>query len=243
MFNRNNEMLKTAFVNPKQWFGFIRLFLLVKKPISFIHIYLTLPDSRLSEDQLKIRYRHRGIIKSIEIRGPHDYCTFFEVYCRRDYSADVKKSVVVDVGSNIGITTRFFLENQATFIYLFEPDRDNVEILKRNLRNFKGRYQLNEKALGIATGMGIFQSEKTGRYGRLIENSTQTSLNSRESLMEVIGVEEALDKVLQNHNQIGLLKIDIEGLELEVISAIPEFQKLKIAKIQYEIYPKGVITI
>jgi hypothetical protein len=49
--------------------------------------------------------------------------------------------------------------------------------------------------------------------------------------------------VLRNHDQIGLLKIDIEGLELEVIDAIPEFQKLKIAKIQYEIYPEGVITI
>jgi FkbM family methyltransferase len=243
MFNRNNEMLKTAFFNPKQWIGFIRLFLLVKNPISFIYIYLTLPDSRLSDDSLKIRYRDRGIVNSIEIRGPHDYCTFFEVYCRRDYSANVKKSVVVDVGSNIGITARFFLENQATFIYLFEPDRDNVEILKRNLTNFKGRYQLNEKALGITTGMGIFQGEKTGRYGRLSENSTLTSVNSRETLVEVIGVEEALDMVLRNHDQIGLLKIDIEGLELEVIDAIPEFQKLKIAKIQYEIYPEGVITI
>ena len=68
-------------------------------------------------------------------------------------------------------------------------------------------------------------------------------VNSRETLVEVIGVEEALDMILRNHDQIGLLKIDIEGLELEVIDAIPEFQKLKIAKIQYEIYPEGVITI
>ena len=91
--------------------------------------------------------------------------------------------------------------------------------------------------------MGIFQSDKTGRYGHLVENSDLTEINYEKSIVEVIGIEEALGVVLQNYDNIGLLKIDIEGLELEVLRAIPQSQRVKIARIQYEIYPEGVITI
>jgi len=61
------------------------------------------------------------------------------------------------------------------------------------------------------------------------------------SKVEVTGIEEVLSEVFQKFSQISLLKIDIEGLELSVLKAIPLRHLAKIGEIQYETWPNGVI--
>ena len=72
-------------------------------------IYLSLSDLRMKRSDFEIFYRHKGNSKSILVRGSHDYSTFFEVFCRRDYAIMKPDMIVIDIGSNIGITARFFL--------------------------------------------------------------------------------------------------------------------------------------
>ena len=43
--------------------------------------------------------------------------------------------------------------------------------------------------------------------------------------------------------EIDILKIDIEGLELEIVKAIPQNRLAKIKMIQYETWPKGIVTL
>lgn len=78
-----------------------------------------------------------------KIYSYHDMLTVNEVFCREDYCAKSACKVIVDVGSNIGISALYFLtRNKDSKCYLFEPVPENVEKLKENLKLFEGRYCL-----------------------------------------------------------------------------------------------------
>lgn len=207
-------------------------------------IYLTLSDSRMDSTDFEIKYRSRGKTQSIYVRGPHDYCTFFEVFCRRDYAVKKSGMVVVDIGSNIGISARFFLENGAKFVYLYEPDRENLQYLRKNITNFSERYALESKAVSISSGSSSFEFEKTGRYGRLVDNVNRSKGRARNTTeVEVIGISDVLASVFLDHDNLDILKIDIEGLEVEIVKAIPSTYLPKIKMIQYETWPGGIVTL
>ena len=44
----------------------------------------------------------------------HDVLTINEVFCRRDYQATASDEVVVDFGSNIGISAAYFLSQSSS---------------------------------------------------------------------------------------------------------------------------------
>jgi FkbM family methyltransferase len=244
IFNRPPVMLRKVLFDPRQWLGLLRIFVVTKKPITFLMIYLTLSNSRMDSTNFEIKYRHRGKTQSIFVRGPHDYCTFFEVFCRRDYAVKKPGIVVVDIGSNIGISARFFLENGAKFIYLYEPDRENLEYLRKNITNFPQRYALESKAVSISSGSNSFEFENTGRYGRLVDDvNLDDGIARNTTEVEVIGISDVLASVFFDHNNLDILKIDIEGLEVEMVKAIPPNLLAKIKMIQYETWPAGLVTL
>ena len=117
LLNRPSIMIKTVLFKPQQWMGFVRVFLTVKKPLRFLILYLSLSNKHMKSSDFEIHYRFKGKNQKLELRSVHDYCTFFEVYCRRDYWAGTPDMVVVDIGSNIGIPACFFLNNGTKFIY------------------------------------------------------------------------------------------------------------------------------
>jgi len=244
IFNRPPVMLFGVIFDRRHWLGLIRIFFVTKRPLRFLMIYLSLSDKRMDSADFVIRYRNRGKLKSISVRGPHDYATFFEVFCRRDYAVTKTGMVVVDIGSNIGITARFFLESGAKFIYLYEPDKENLDFLRRNIANFRHNYVLEEKAVSISTGTSSFEFEETGRYGRLVnDKSLDDGISRKRTEVEVVAIADVLSSVLLNFENIDLLKIDIEGLELEIVKAIPPHNLERIKMIQYETWPEGIVTL
>jgi FkbM family methyltransferase len=166
---------------------------------------------------------------SLNLYTSHDLLTVNEIFCRADYHADSTDRVVVDFGSNIGISAAYFLSRSPeTFIYLFEPLPRNITRLHENLRSFEGRYELQEVAVGTSAGEVDFGFEETGRYGGVgaeFSNSlTVTCVDSQQSLRDVIA----------KHGHIDILKIDIEGLEADVIDNIPVDLAQKITKLYVE---------
>jgi len=52
--------------------------------------------------------------------------TVNEIFCREDYYCNGSVNVVVDLGSNIGLSALYFLSrNDKAKVYLFEPDPKN----------------------------------------------------------------------------------------------------------------------
>ncbi len=159
----------------------------------------------------------------------HDVLTINEIFCRRDYKATASDEVVVDFGSNIGISAAYFLsQSSSSRLYLFEPLEFNIERLRNNLRPFEGRFELQAVAVGLSDGEVQFGWEDSGRYGGV---GMQTG---KYVTVTCIDSNKALASVLATHGHIDILKIDIETLERQVTERIPPYIAEKIDKIYVE---------
>jgi FkbM family methyltransferase len=159
----------------------------------------------------------------------HDIFTVQEVFAREDYRAGPDLRVAVDIGSNIGISALYFLtRNDRARCYLHEPVPRNVERLRGNLAGYEQRYVLQEVAVAAEGGIVDFTVEPTGRYGGIgVVGADHISVPCRP-------VAEVLEEVLAREKTIDLLKIDIEGAELEVVRAIPPEHLARIRTICFE---------
>ncbi|MES2387743.1 MAG: FkbM family methyltransferase [Bacteroidota bacterium] len=173
----------------------------------------------------------------------HDLLTVNEIFARRDYETFPETKVVVDFGSNIGISALYFLTHSPkSFVYLFEPLPRNIGRLKANLKGFESRYKLYEKAISTEAGIVDFGVEDTGRYGGI-------GVQTGESLkVEALDINVVLGDILAKEGHIDILKMDVEGLETKLLLAIkPEFLE-KIGNIYMEdkltkpFYPKLFIA-
>jgi FkbM family methyltransferase len=159
----------------------------------------------------------------------HDVFTIHEIFGRQDYRAGPDLGVVVDIGSNIGISALYFLtRNRTSRCYLYEPVPRNAERLRANLAGFEARYTLQEVAVAAQGGRVDFTVEPTGRYGGIgVEGAEQIRVQCR-------GIAEVVGEILAREDMIDLLKVDSEGAELETVSAIPTEQLARIRTICFE---------
>ncbi len=165
----------------------------------------------------------------IDAYSAHDVLTINEIFCRKDYKATAGDKIVVDFGSNIGISAAYFLsQSSSSRLYLFEPLEFNIERLRRNLRPFEGRYELQEAAVGLSDGEVQFGWEDSGRYGGV---GMQTG---KYVTVKCIDANKVLESILAAHGYIDILKIDIETLERQVTERIPVDIAERIAKIYVE---------
>jgi FkbM family methyltransferase len=149
------------------------------------------------------------------LHSHHDVWTVNEVFFREDYPARPDLGVVVDVGSNIGISALWFLSRNAIArCHLYEPVPANLRRLRENLSGLEDRYELHETAVSDRSGTVSFGVEATGRYGGIGV--------AGEDAIEVPSLEinQVLESVLEREGRIDVLKLDIEGLEVATARAI-----------------------
>jgi FkbM family methyltransferase len=159
----------------------------------------------------------------------HDIVTMSEVFCRRDYQADRDLSVAIDIGSNIGISALYFLtRNQRSRVYCFEPDPRNVDRLRLNLAGYEDRFSIEPVAVGVQDGELLFGTEPTGRYGRISDTYGEPILVSCREINPVI------EAVVESEGGVNILKIDAEGLEEQLVSAIRPRLLERIDTVYYE---------
>ena len=154
----------------------------------------------------------------------HDLITLIECFGTLDYRAPKDISVVVDFGSNIGISALYFLTRNSNIkVYLFEPVPLNVERLRNNLKGFENRYELRECAIGVEEGQLDFACEDTGRYGGLIKGGASSFAQwdpKKIIQVQVIMANQVLQEILGRHKFVDILKIDVEGYENKILSGL-----------------------
>jgi FkbM family methyltransferase len=137
--------------------------------------------------------------------------SFYEVSMLEDIAKRVKKgSVIVDIGANIGNHTVFFGKVCEAQVFAFEPQSNIFEILKRNveINNLSNQVSLYNTALGSTKGKGVLLVEDSNNLG-----STRV-FELESGNVEII----TLDSILLNQvKHIEVIKIDVEGMELEVL--------------------------
>jgi len=161
-----------------------------------------------------------------------DVLTFNEIFCREDYPAGPSVRVVVDIGSNIGLSALYFLtRNTHSRCYLFEPVPVNVERLQLNLAGLEDRYVLSATAVAATNGMVEFGIEATGRYGGI-------GLKRGDSIrVRCEHINDVLERVLQAERMVDVLKIDTEGQELRTLAAIDPALLARLGCIFVELSP------
>ena len=129
-----------------------------------------------------------------------------------------KQAKIIDVGSNIGNHALFFSAiGDAAHVHCFEPAALAAELLETN-------FQLNGIAQSSYTveRIGISAEPGRARIGQLDPNNlaaTTLQLDDRGSLEM-----DSLDNRCTEPN-VDLLKIDVEGMELEVLAGATELIK------------------
>jgi FkbM family methyltransferase len=174
--------------------------------------------------------------QNVTLFNSHDAVTVHEIFCREDYQCP-SPLVVVDLGSNIGVSALYFLtRSRSTYCELYEPDPHNIPKLLQNLQDYKGRFTLHEAAVADRQGVLSFTREPTGRYGTL--EATRLAENSLDKVerinVNVEHVNTVLDQAITRHGTIDLLKIDTEGSELATLWAIDPVLRKRIRRIVIE---------
>jgi len=128
--------------------------------------------------------------------------------------------IVVDVGANIGVHTVHF----ASFARLgrvicFEPARSTFMYLLRNVEHLANVIPLNF-ALSDTTGVQTFFVAADNAYSGLKDTGREPIL--RQESVACFRGDEILLSLIQNQ-RVDLVKIDVEGLEMQVLNGMKEF--------------------
>jgi FkbM family methyltransferase len=225
---KGKRSLKNILLAPfrfQHYVAALRAFVVLQKPMSGLARYLTSVGTYPTVVGIRTPL---GVVHA-HVFSHHDMLTVTEIFCRNDYPATANERVVVDFGSNIGISALFFLSRGSdVYCYLHEPLPFNIERLRQNLGPYEGRFHLAPIAVGLSDGTVEFGYEDSGRYGGIgLSRDKSIIVNCRDA-------RNVISEILERHEYIDILKIDIESLEKEILALLPASQLCRIRRIYIE---------
>lgn len=143
---------------------------------------------------------------------PHMQDTCLNQFTEWCESNDKKFNLVLDVGAWCG-TWSMAMTKYANEIHCFEPNKIHFECLRLNLQNYSN-VKLHNQAVGNQDGMVTLTKESATQNTRVLLEQGDIKINKLDS-MEI--------------DDIDMLKIDVEGLEMEVLKGASD----KLEKIEY----------
>jgi len=228
-YRRNAMAVLTAPLVARNYADLFSIFQYCHSPVSFLSRYLT--NAGLYPWRVGLQTPTGPV--SLNVYSPDDVQTVNEIFFRGDYAVDPAARVVVDFGSNIGVSAAYFLtRNPDCSCHCFEPLPRNVERLRENLAPFAGRYAVSAVAVGEGDSQVRFGWEPTGRYGAIGRDPERWKGDWID--VECRDSNDVLADVISRHGRIDILKIDIETLEAFVTQRIPASVAQRIGAIVVE---------
>ena len=148
-----------------------------------------------------------------------DPYVFYQVFMEQEYAIlkDLKNvRLIIDCGANVGYSAAYFLTlyPEAKLIAV-EPDSANFAILERNMKPYGDRVQLHMAGIwSHTTGLTVCR----GTYRDGAEWSTQVRASLPDETPDVQAIDIGTLLQQSGHQQIDMLKIDIERSEAVVFS-------------------------
>lgn len=140
-------------------------------------------------------------------------------------------NTVIDIGANIGNHTLYYInECGAGCSYCFEPMGSTFEMLKKNveLNNISEKVRLFNYCVGSSSGMASVSSYNIKNIGgTTFEASTSGDV-------ELVTIDQ-----FQYEGSVVLIKIDVEGYEMEVLKGMGNTIRLHKPILQIEIRNKN----
>lgn len=156
----------------------------------------------------------------VNLYSYNDFSTFNLIFCRQDYLYITNQNIILDIGSNIGLSSIFWLtRSRDTVVHCYEPSTENYEKLKKNLKDFNGRFFSFKNAVSSKNFSSYLNIEKSGIYNS-ISNLNKNQNYYKKEKCEVVSINSCIDKVVKQYGKIDLIKIDNEGEELKTVASI-----------------------
>ncbi|MGB7441351.1 MAG: FkbM family methyltransferase [Coleofasciculaceae cyanobacterium] len=141
------------------------------------------------------------------------------------------RETAVDIGANIGYMTSIMVKKvgKAGKVWCFEPNPEVYEELCENIRNWqetRGWQQISPQKIALSNqpGVGLLKLPTKNRGEASLvspENVKEIQANKKNELTYTVTLAR-LDEVLKDSGEIGVVKIDVEGHELEVLQGTTE---------------------
>lgn len=190
----------------------------------------------------------------IYVESPEEFLILNEVFVSTDYQFLTKeKTVVIDVGANIGISALFFSKlDYVDAIYAFEPVLDTYNQANFNFDLNKSIHKvkkINNKGLGDSTREDVFLYNKfskgnTGSRG-VLSPSYSKEMDNEERKVIISEASKEIEEII--NKELGkkiFLKMDCEGGEYEILENLKKTGVLhKIDIIILEWHDKGAEVI
>lgn len=145
--------------------------------------------------------------------GTSDFSVFRQVIMNGEYDMElpVKPAVIIDAGANIGLASLYFHNRfPQAVIYAMEPDHNNFKALQHQVKDIPA-VKTFQVALWREKEMLSLQSAGADAWGIQVEAGKKNA--------DVQGIDLTSFMQEQNISVIDLLKIDIEGAEVELFQA------------------------
>ena len=145
----------------------------------------------------------------------------------------------IDIGSNIGYYACLESKLVGTFgqVIAIEPSPKNFEFLKKNLKLQPiHNYQSFNFACGDSNGVTDFFVSDRSNWSRVVNNDEQRAVGDKTEIIKVKLT--TLDAFVQEQKfeKIDLIRMDVEGYEIDVYSGMKETIKKFNPMIQIEIH-------
>lgn len=182
--------------------------------------------------QLELRgYDHPLFLRP----GTSDLSAFLQIFTHRQYEclSYVKNpELIVDCGANVGYASAYLLNRYPTArVIAIEPDPENVEICRMNLFPYGTRARILAAAIWDHPARLAIRRNPAGR-----EWSTQVAEASPDHSGVVRGMDMASIFDLGGGHDVDLLKIDIEGAELQIFGSDAAKWLRKVKNIAVELH-------
>src|SRR5438876_5565546 len=158
-----------------------------------------------------------GCEHAIALRtGTTDIATFEQVFIAREYDLPLHSrdpKFIIDGGANVGCASVFFAQRYPNAsIYAIEPENSNYEVLTRNAKHYKNITPIEAAVWNEDTFVEIANPLDEKWSFRVQNSSRNSSTRIRAVTVSSLMAEAGFDRV-------DILKLDIEGAEIELLDA------------------------
>ncbi|MEN9963762.1 MAG: hypothetical protein RL582_857 [Bacteroidota bacterium] len=146
-------------------------------------------------------------------RKGSDYVVFEDIFLKHEYhfKHTSQPEFILDAGANIGLAAVFFKRKfPQVRLLCIEPEPSNFEMLKKNTAHYSG-IECLQKGLWYKTCALQILDDGLGEWGFTVKEAKETDPNTVQAV--------SIPDLIQSYNikHIDVLKMDIEGSEIEVL--------------------------
>jgi FkbM family methyltransferase len=192
----------------------------------------SLPFYRIFSNLIYIYPTPYGILLNSAIQLRAHMIGTYEYPASKILQKELKDArLFIDVGAHVGYYT-LLASKIAKEVIALEPDPFNYKLLRINLRinGISNVYALNIAASNY-TGTGIFASIKS--IGKLLTQKSNLDNNINKIKIRVVKLDDLLLKIGKNPD---VIKIDVEGSEMQVLEGLQETLRKGVKCLMIEVH-------